>query len=432
MGVAAPAGIAFGGDQHMLAQGGEKMTTDRTPIRRRLAVGSRSNRPPWRGRKSGHAVIVAPVTATLAATVAVGVGVVLARVGRERLDERRRRLDRELALDAQEPLAQGIRRMALGQADLVIELLHAQNGLLQENSVHEMRKALKRLRALVRLLRDELGEESFARENAALRDTARRLSAARDSEVMLATLDRLCEQSGGRLSRRTGVLELQVALRAEHDRIERITLGDQALRGRVLGDMLAFRDRALAWRLRERGAGLVEPGLLRVYRQGRRRFHVAAAAKKSSRVRAMHEWRKRVKDLRHQAEILRRRDESSPLAALAPGGRRARRRRARFDRDRRRLRRVAKRADNLGEALGEDHDLALLAELVRDSGNPHAARGRDLPRPPKATRRVLLREIRRRRRRLRRDALRLGARLYGPRPRRFAARVRRAYVSPSP
>jgi CHAD domain len=430
MGVPAPAGIAFGGDQHMLAQGGEEMTTYRTPIRRRLAIGSRTDRPPWRGRKSGHAVILAPVTATLAATVAVGVGVVLARAGRERLDERRRRLDRELALDAQEPLAQGIRRMALGQADLVIELLHAQNGLLEEDAVHEMRKALKRLRALVRLLREELGEETFARENAALRDTARRLSAARDSEVMLATLDRVCEQAGGGLGRRPGVLALQSALRAEHDRMERMTLTDQALRGRVLGEMLAFRDRALAWRLRERGAELVEPGLLRVYRQGRRRFHTAAAAKKSQRIRAMHEWRKRVKDLRHQAEMLRRRDDSSPLAALAAAGRRPRRRRARFDRDRRRLRQVAKRADNLGEALGEDHDLALLAELVREAGKPRSARGRDLPRPPKATRRALLREIRRRRRRLRRNSLRLGARLYGPRPRRFARRLRRAYVSP--
>ena len=49
--------------------------------------------------------------------------------------------------------------------------------------MHETRKALKRLRALVRLLREELGEQAFERENAALRDVARRLAGARDAEV---------------------------------------------------------------------------------------------------------------------------------------------------------------------------------------------------------------------------------------------------------
>ena len=251
----------------------------------------------------------------------MAVGVVLARAGRDRLSERRRKRDRRLGLCAHEPLAVGLGRMAVGQADLVIELLHAQNGALEEDAVHEMRKALKRLRALVRLLRGELGEDVFARENKSLRDTGRRLSAARDSEVMLATLDRVCARAAGKLQRRAGIVTLRAALEAEHARMERMTLGDDALRGRVLGEMLTFRERALRWRLRERGVDLVEPGLIRVYKQGRRRFHAAVSAKKRDRVRAMHEWRKRVKDLRHQAEILTRREDASPLAALAAGGR---------------------------------------------------------------------------------------------------------------
>jgi CHAD domain-containing protein len=426
--VPAAARIAFGRDQHMLAQGGEEMTAHRTSIRRRLAIGGRPNRPPWRGRKSPHVLIVAPVAATVAAMT---VGVVLARAGRDRLEQRRRRLDRKLGLGPREGLAAGIRRMAVGQADLVIELLHAQDGVLETDAVHEMRKALKRLRALVRLLREELGEETFTRENESLRETGRRLSAARDSEVMLATLDRLCQKTGDELAAWPGVATLRGSLQAEQTRMEAITLGDQRLRGRVLGEMLAFRDRALRWRLRERGIALVEPGLLRVYRQGRRRFHTAAGAKKSKRVRTMHEWRKRVKDLRHQAEILSRRDGPSQLEALAGGARRSRRRRERFERDRRRLRRVARRADALAEALGEDHDLALLADLVREAGQPRSARGAGLPAVGKPTQRALLWEIRRRRRRLRRESLRLRAQLYGPRPRRFAARVRGAY-GPAP
>ena len=82
--------------------------------------------------------------------------------------------------------------MALGQLDLAIELLStARNGGPDEDAVHETRKALKRLRALVRLLEPELGAQAFARENAALRDAGRRLAGARDAEVMVGTLDAL-------------------------------------------------------------------------------------------------------------------------------------------------------------------------------------------------------------------------------------------------
>jgi CHAD domain-containing protein len=203
----------------------------------------------------------------------------------------------------------------------------------------------------------------------------------------------------------------------------------------VLGALLCFRDRALRWPLRERGTALVEPGLLRVYGQGRRRFYAAAGARKRDRVLLMHEWRKRVKDLRYEAEILRRGEAPAALATIssaAPGGRRRRRRRERFEREAARMRRIAKRADTLGEALGEDHDLALLAETIRCAGRRGSARGSRLPALPKRTRKALLAEIRRRRRRLRRESLKLGAKLYAPGPRRFVRRIRHAYAAPAP
>ena len=86
------------------------------------------------------------------------------------------------------------------------------------------------------------------------------------------------------------------------------------------------------------------------------------------------------------------------------------------------IRRVARRADDLGELLGEEHDLALLAARVRAEAKAGRASG-----PPGAgTRRVLLRLIARRRRKLRRRALRDGERLYGRAPEKFVRRVRAA------
>src|SRR6201999_1755839 len=47
-------------------------------------------------------------------------------------------------------------------------------------AIHGARKDLKKARAALRLVREELGEDIFKRENVALRDAARLLSASRD------------------------------------------------------------------------------------------------------------------------------------------------------------------------------------------------------------------------------------------------------------
>jgi CHAD domain-containing protein len=125
------------------------------------------------------------------------------------------------------------------------------------------------------------------------------------------------------------------------------------------------------------------------------------AARKGS-VESLHDWRKRVKDLRHAAEVLRRRGGG--------GGRR--------------LRKLAARADELGEVLGEDHDLALLAQLIRED--------RDAGKLPPRTRRILLDLIEARRRKLQKRAMRLAKHVYRHPPKRFVRRVRTAFAAQLP
>ena len=128
-------------------------------------------------------------------------------------------------------------------------------------------------------------------------------------------------------------------------------------------------------------------------RDGRERQRLLARGKSgSSGARAMHDWRKRVKDLRYAAEILGQR-------------------------------RLAHRADKLAELLGEEHDLAVLASLLPAPGRApfKGKRGR-------RARKVLLARIARRRRRLRKRALREGERLYGRRPKKFVRRIRRVHT----
>jgi CHAD domain-containing protein len=369
------------------------MTTERTAIRRRLAVGSRSHRPPRRGWQAGHRSIVAPLAGAVVVGVAatVYVGAALAKAGRDRRCAKQRSRERRLGLQPGEPLAGGLRRMALAQADLAIELL----GGLDADAVHETRKALKRLRALVRLLADELGEEAFERENGVLREAGRRLSGARDAEVMLGTLDALIERQPRKLARSRGVRRLRKALAAEHEQRQRQTLGDPATLAQARGELRAFRMRASAWSFATgRDIELVGDDLQRLYRQGRRRARRAVRTHGKD-MRAMHQWRKRVKDLRYAAEMLNR-------AGLA------------------------RRADQLGETLGEDHDLAVLAQRIREQSKRAGARRR----VGRRTRTRLLKAIAKRRRRLQKRALRDGRRLYRESPKEFLRKARRRALSP--
>jgi CHAD domain-containing protein len=404
------------------------MTTDRTAIGGRLAVGRRAHRPPWGRFKAGHRPIVAPLTATLAATVVVGVGMALARAGQRRQARKLSRREHKLGLQPGEPAADGLQRMALAQVDLTLELLRRYDSADGGRAVHETRKAIKRLRALLRLLRGRLGEEVYARENAGLRQTAGRLAGARDAEVMLATLEQLMERHPRKLGRRKGVRRLHRRLQVERDRMSAQTIGEAATRAQALAELTAFRARAAAWSLPDRpGIELARPGLRRLYEQGRRRGR--RAARKDGEMAAMHAWRKRVKDLRYAAEMLER--EQPPTSGkhgkgTKHGTQAGHGKRAKRDRASARLHRVAKRADRLGEALGEDHDLAVLGQWIRTEsrhGSGKRARTKKPDRIDRATRKALLKAIARRRRELRRQTLRDGKRLYRRSPGRFVRRV---------
>ena len=151
-----------------------------------------------------------------------------------------------------------------------------------------------------------------------------------------------------------------------------------------------------------------------------------AAGTERKRGRRLHEWRKRVKDLRYAAEMLDRVDAHGDAYSRAPAKRAARRRRAgkraRAGRDAAFVGELVRRADDLGELLGEEHDLAMLAERVRRE----ASAGRASGAPGPGSRKALLRAIARRRKRLRKRALRDGQRLYARKPKQFVRRMRAA------
>jgi CHAD domain-containing protein len=291
-------------------------------------------------------------------------------------------------LRAGEPLAGGIVRVAGEQIDAITRRLRSAGGVGAKD-VHESRKSLKRLRALSRLLRPALGTDGYRRENGALRDSARHLAGARDAEVMVATLEGLVAD---RNARRDGADEFEILrahLLAERERASEHLHADAGPARRAAAELDPVRQRTASWLAADAGFAAVEPGLRRMYREGRERYRVA---RRDPTAEHLHEWRKRVKDLRYCAELL------SPV-------------------DPDRLAEVAERADHLGEALGDEHDLTVL-EAFADAH-------RDLFATPDERKR-LRKLIRRRRAELRREALRQGRGLYARRPRRFTGPLARA------
>ncbi len=366
--------------------------------------------------------IVAPLTATLAAGAAIGLGLTLARAGRERREARERERSRRLGVFDDESLFGAVRRMATEQLDLAIEELSAGNGAgPPEAAIHETRKALKRLRTMARMLEAAHGEQAVAEETAALKDVATQLSGARDAEVMLATLDSLIQRHPRKLGR-GGVRRLRARLAQERDTERAQTLGDPVRMALVIADLSACRQRVQTWQEpKRRERELLEPGLKRVYGEGRRRYKRARSAKRERAV-AMHEWRKSVKDLRYLGEMLQRRASPPGFAHALPGATASRK--GSSDRASEPLRKLARRADGLGEMLGEEHDLAVLAARV---GRAHGKRAIE-PRLGPKTRRALLKAIAKRRRTLQRGALKQGGRLYATPTKKFVRRNADLYM----
>src|SRR5690348_17534612 len=97
---------------------------------------------------------------------------------------------RSYGLTRDEEPAAGLTRIAVGRAEAALERLREGKAgeIDTAEAVHGARKDMKKLRTVLRLLRDALGKKRYRRANAHFRDAARALSASRDAEVKLQTL----------------------------------------------------------------------------------------------------------------------------------------------------------------------------------------------------------------------------------------------------
>jgi len=248
----------------------------------------------------------------------------------------------------------------------------------RDTGIHEARKALKRLRALLRLVRPHLDAQARRAEDVALRDVGRVLAPLRDARVTIDTLDAIAP---------TACPPLRATLEQRHAAAFRsVSAASTAVLAAALSEART-RWEALFPGSLPGGFEAVAPGIARTYKRGRKRMRRVAV---SNRDRDFHEWRKEVKHLRYQMEALRPMDPAALHSRIAL-------------------------LDELGELLGAEHDLTVLMGLVESE--PACGDGRA----------DLLRLLSERRDGIRHTALGLGGEGFGSEPPVVVESLRRTW-----
>jgi CHAD domain-containing protein len=289
----------------------------------------------------------------------------------------------DVSLRADEPLGAGLQRIT----EELIESIADHNGAAQEEigeHIHNVRTTIKRLRALLRLIRPITGDKFFDTENERLRRAARRLAVARDVEVARQTLKNL--SVSGHSNRKA----VGAALAGLEDRALPAQHVDKALK-EVWSDLEQTK-RSLRRRLMARREWqLIETGLRDVYRQSRKRM---VSAFREGEDENFHKWRIRVKNLYYELEM---------LEPVWP----------------KRIDKMTSRLAKLQDKIGLDHDVVVLKDLLRRE--PDAFGGSE------AVEQVI-RCLNDQSQKLRRASEPLGRRIFTEKPRRFVRKLGRRWT----
>lgn len=278
-----------------------------------------------------------------------------------------------------EPVTDGIRRVVRADLARVASRLD-DPGHGADRGVHDLRKACKRARGVLRMVRPALTKKQYKRENARFRDLANAVGAARGAKVALDRFDELARDL--ELDRATAARwrgRLEAALRADSDggAGPGEALDPREALERARPDLTAAYDAAAEWTFTNgdgsdaKGFGVVAGGYRRTYAAARDEWSQLRECTSSER---LHEWRKDVKYALYQTEVLR-------------------------DVWKAEMRARARELKRLAGRLGDEHDWYELRRLLRAAADGDEARD-------------LLRELERRRVALRGACLRAGGRLF--------------------
>ncbi len=285
-------------------------------------------------------------------------------------------------LKSGETPSQGLKRIFREETQSALQLCRhpfKQRGI----TVHETRKHLKKLRAALRLAPKAFGgKDRHAREDRSLSEIAKLVSDLRDAHVRSQTLTRIREDGRGQAAAHP-FPKIEELLAMERESFSAAFAG---WRKQAIPKLQAAEKRLSDWPLDDTTWKQVCGAVAKSYRRGR--DALAQVFKKPS-PETFHEWRKEVKQLWYQLRLLQ------PLNRVV-------------------LEKIASDAKTLGELLGLDHDFAFLLARLKKERSDSALQ---------AEHAALQKLIRKRSRKLQRNATELGRRFYAEPPKAFAKRI---------
>ncbi len=287
------------------------------------------------------------------------------------------------ALRRRESVRNGLVRLGRRHAHAALHRIEHPKKADRTEDIHQVRVQSKRLRALLRLLKPVTDVEAVKRETLRLRDASRLLSGFRDAFVAGETLKRVFEDTAPRRMKDAARL-----LGVKH----RPPKNKQGLDLALEQTAKSLRRTAEGFRtliFSTRGWAALAPGLENSYRRARKEYHRCLDHGAGHLGDSFHAWRKRVKDLGYQLEIL----ENVPTGEIH---------------------RLRKEVRRLGALLGDDHDYLVFAAQVRE---------RELHYLDLANFRPVRKRLKRRLKTLRGKEFAIARKLFADKPRLWIARL---------
>lgn len=288
-------------------------------------------------------------------------------------------------LHINERLSDGVRRVIRALHDQSID--HTKNLSNPHEAVHELRKRFKEIRALLRLVRDNIGEENYKEANIFYRDLGRYIADIRDAKAHLEMIDLLKQKYDSKLYKNA----FQHTEKVFIEQLETIE-AEMNLKRKLLSIKGSLKEKSNIFNslpIEANSFEDIEKSLLRVYKRG---YRGLANVKKEPSPNNLHEWRKRAKYMMYQLDVLK---------IIWPDM----------------LHTMEGEFHKLSDILGNDHDLTnLLKKLERLSYNEEELE--------------LIKALANNERlELEKKAINLGEKLYAENPDQFIGRIKKYYLA---
>lgn len=285
-----------------------------------------------------------------------------------------------------EKAGEGIARILGEELQAAIWYLsHTEESL--DESVHETRKSIKRVRSVLRLIRPVLGK-TYRSQNEALRDIGRALSPVRDGQAQVEMFDQLHQKYRESLGDRS-LMAVRDGLTARRTKLvnEFRESGTTAAQIDALHEIANKLDEA---HVDDTTLPVVLKGFNRTLQRGRNAFTKAYA---DSAPENFHEFRKRAKDLRYQVSLVRK-----AWPEVLEG--------------------YLETVEDLEQRLGDDHNLVVLRETVLAAPDEFGSQ---------EDRDALMKLIDAYQAELRNEAKTIAERVYGEKSKRWVGRLAKAW-----